>query len=116
MNRILSTSDLRASERAFVAAVQRLGFGRFEFLRIENGELVLDPWPTTVRGVKFGLGDAANSMIFPGEFELKRQVVEFFDYVRAVDAGEIRCLEVRHGLPFSMEIEHRPDNDRGRRG
>ena len=26
-------------------------------------------------------------------------------YVREVDAGEIRELEVRHGLPFSMEIE-----------
>ena len=53
MNRVISTSDLRASERAFVAAMQRLGFGRFEFLRIDSGELVLDPWPTTVRGVKF---------------------------------------------------------------
>jgi hypothetical protein len=26
-------------------------------------------------------------------------------YVRDTDAGEIRILEVRHGLPFSMEIE-----------
>jgi hypothetical protein len=25
--------------------------------------------------------------------------------VRSVDAGEIRTLEVKHGLPFSMEIE-----------
>jgi hypothetical protein len=28
-----------------------------------------------------------------------------FEYVRAVDAGEIRTLEVKSGLPFSMEIE-----------
>jgi hypothetical protein len=34
-----------------------LGFGRFEYLRIERGELVLDPWPTVVRDVKFGSQD-----------------------------------------------------------
>jgi len=36
---------------------------------------------------------------------LKPQVTELFEYIRAVDAGEIRTLEVKHGLPFSMEIE-----------
>lgn len=116
MNRVTLTSELRSSERAFVAAMQRLGFGRFEFLRIQTGELVLDPWPTTVRGVKFASEDPSTSRTPPDEFELKRQVAELFEYVRAVEAGEIRCLEVRHGLPFSMEVEHRPDNDRGSRG
>jgi hypothetical protein len=33
---------------------QELGYGRFESLRIERGEFVLDPWPTSVRSVKFG--------------------------------------------------------------
>ncbi len=60
MNRVISTSDLLPSERAFVVAMQQLAFGRFEFLRINNGELVLDPWPTTVRGVKFGSEDPSD--------------------------------------------------------
>lgn len=34
-------------------------------------------------------------------------ITMFFKYVRTVNAGEIRCLEFRQGLPFSMEIEHR---------
>ena len=105
MSCILSKSELRSSERDFVAAMQRLGFGRFEFLRIYKGELALDPWPTTVRGVKFGSEDPATSRTPPDEFPLKRQVIEFFAYVREVDAGEIRTLEIRHGLPFSMEVE-----------
>jgi hypothetical protein len=105
MNRLISTSQLRSSERAFVNAMQRLGFGRFEFLRIDKGELVLDPWPTTVRGVKFATEDPSASRTPPEEFELKRQVIELLEYVRAVNSGEIRCLEVRHGLPFSMEVE-----------
>jgi hypothetical protein len=87
--------------------MQQLGFGRFEFLQIRNGELVLDPWPTTVRDVKFGAADPVALRQFPEVFELKQQVAELFEYIRSVDAGEIRTLEVKNGLPFSMEIELR---------
>jgi hypothetical protein len=104
------------SERRFLAAITELGFGRFELLRIERGELVLDPWPATVRHVKFGSADAAMHKPLPDGFELKAQVAEFFEYVRAVNEGEIRCLELRHGLPFSMEIQHRSAASGGRRG
>jgi hypothetical protein len=116
MSRPTSTQDLFQSERRFVAAMTEIGFGRFEFMRIEHGELLLDPWPTTVRGVKFGSDDPATRKPLPDEFELKGQVAEFFEYVRAVDAGEIRCLELRHGLPFSMEIEQQPNASGCRRG
>lgn len=105
MSRPTSTRDLLPSERVFAAAMSDLGFGRFEYLRIERGELVLDPWPTVVRGAKFGSQDPGAAKSLPAEFELKPQVAEFFEYVRSVDVGEIRTLEVKHGLPFSMEIE-----------
>jgi hypothetical protein len=109
MIRPTSTSDLLPSERDLVAAMRDLGFGRFEFVRIEHGELILHPWPATVRDVKFGTAGAARLRERPAEFELKKQVAEFFEYVRAVESGEIRTLEVQDGLPFSMEIERRPD-------
>ena len=100
-----STRDLSDSERHFLAAMQGLQFGRFEAVRIANGELVLDPWPRTIKGVRFGseLKDCPHSL--PDEFALKRQVTEFFEYVRSVNSGEIRHLDVRHGLPAAMEIE-----------
>lgn len=109
MSRPLLTRDLSISERSILAAMQRLGFGRYEGLRIEHGELVLNPWPTTIQGVKFGSAEPAPPRERQAEFELKKQAAEFFEYVRALDAGEIRCLEVRHGLPFSMEVEHQTD-------
>lgn len=114
MTRPTSTRDLLASERRSLLAMQQLGFGRFESLQIQQGELILDPWPTTVRGIRFSAGDAPAPRTVPDEFELKRQVSEFFEYVRAVDNGEIRHLEVRHGLPFAMEVEHRPGPEGGR--
>jgi len=115
MSRPVSTRDLLASERSFVAAMSSLGFGRYEFLRIEGGELVLDPWPTVVRDVKFGCHDSGTGPKLSADFALKLQVAELFEYVRAVDAGEIRVLEVKSGLPFSMEIEHGSANGGGSR-
>jgi len=106
MSRPAFTHDLLPSERSFVEALTRLGFGRFEFLRIDHGELVLDPWPTVVRDIKFGCQDPGAAKVAPANFQLKPQVAELFEYVREVDAGEIRTLEVKSGLPFSMEIEH----------
>jgi len=99
----LSTHDLLPSERALVEAMQDLGFGRFEFMRIDHGEIALDPWPMCVRDVKFC--STWERPTTAEDFLLKPQVTDLFEYVREVDAGEIRTLEVKHGLPFSMEIE-----------
>jgi hypothetical protein len=101
---IASTNDLRPSERQFIAAMQRLGFGRFERLKISGGELVLDPWPTTVRHLKSGA--TAPQQQRPDDFQLKKPLVEFFVWVRGVDQGEIRVLHVHAGLPAAMETEH----------
>jgi hypothetical protein len=110
----VSSADLRPSERQFIAATRGLGFGRFESLPIRNGELVLDPWPVAIRDVKFGSDAPAQTHL--DDFVLKRQVAEFFEYVRSVDSGEIRRLEIRHGLVFSMEVQYRFDPIGARRG
>jgi hypothetical protein len=109
MSRAMWTHDLSQSERRFLAAMNELAFGRFEFLRIEHGDLVLDPWPKTVRGVRFGVESAPPHKGLRDEFELKPAILEFFRYVRAVGKGEILCLTVAHGLPFLMETSYRPD-------
>lgn len=104
MTQPVTIHDLLPSEVAFVAAMQRLAFGRFEYIQIRGGELVLNPGPVTVRDVKFG-SPVTTGKPSAATSELRQQIAEFFAYVREVNAGEIRQLEVRHGLPFSMEIE-----------
>ena len=106
-----SVRDLLPNEQSFLVAMQRLRFGRYETVRIRDGELVLDPWPTTVRHVRF-CDNSSRPEPTSDEFLLKQQIVELLVYIRAVDTGCIRRLEVRHGLPFSMEIEYCPDNER----
>ena len=99
----LTTHDLLSSEVAFVAAMQQLGFGRFEYLKIRGGELVLDPWPDTIQDIKFATPKNNGKPELAAD-ELRPQIAELFDYVRSGEAGEIRILEIRHGLPFAMEV------------
>jgi hypothetical protein len=58
-----------------------------------------------VRDVKFGANDPGTAKTVPADFELKPQVAELFAYIRGVEAGEIRTLKAKHGLPYSMEVE-----------
>jgi hypothetical protein len=97
------SGDLTPSEQLFLAALQAVDFGRFEHVRIHEGQIVLDPWPVAVRDVKFGAESTAERVVHPA-YQLKCQAAEFFEYTRDVDDGEIRSLEIRHGLPFSMEV------------
>lgn len=66
---------------------------------------MLNPWPTVVRDLKFGVDRQEPRGTSGSDFELKREVAELFEYTRDVEDGEIRVLVVRHGLPFTMEIE-----------
>lgn len=105
--RLVSTADLKPIERQFLAAMHRMGFGRFERVPIRDGSLILSPWPATVQEVRFG----SDTQIFgmqSGDFDLKAQVVQLFTFVRSVEVGEIRTLQIRHGIPFLMELEDRP--------
>ena len=100
-----STKDLLPSERSLLDAMRVVEFGQIEFLRIRAGEPVLDPWPTVVRNLKFGVDGRDPRPTANREFDLKPEAADLFEYTRDVEDGEIRALVVRHGLPFSMEVE-----------
>jgi hypothetical protein len=104
----ISTRDLLPKERRFLRAMQQLGHGRFESLQVCQGELVLDPWPTAIRSVKFGNPTSNRPLSGSVDFELKGQAAEFFAHVRTIEVGVIRVLEVRGGLPFAMEVAGQP--------
>ncbi|HUI76589.1 MAG TPA: hypothetical protein VLY24_01705 [Bryobacteraceae bacterium] len=101
-----SNRDLSPAERRFVAALQQLGFGHLESIKVRRGGLILDPWPAMVLVLKFTAAKNAPAA-HPAEFELKKPMVELLEYIRGVEHGEIRRLEIRYGLPFSMAVEYR---------
>ena len=57
--------------------MQQLGYGR------------LGPWKSEIH--------LANS-------SFKKPIERLLEFVRSVEAGEIRVLEIRRGLPLTMEI------------
>jgi hypothetical protein len=105
----ISTRDLIPSERRLGAALQHLGYGRLEWVRILTGEIVLDPWPATIRKLKFGCGGLGETCNQLAAFELKKQLAKLLECVRSVADGEIRVLGIHDGLPFVMEIGLDPD-------
>src|SRR5690348_5788902 len=81
-------SDLRPSDLSLTSRMRDLGFGCFENLRVDQGELVLDPWPTTVQTIKFGTEDHY-LQLEPSAFELKKQLIAFFAFVRQTEKATI---------------------------
>ncbi len=85
--------------------MQRLGFGTFENLHIRSGEPIFDPPPRVVRDVKFGGDNGPRLESALDDFALKAQVRDLFDHFDTLRTGTIRTLEVKHGLPFRMQVE-----------
>lgn len=101
-------ADLSVLERSFFVAMKNLGYGRFESVAIKGGSMVLAPWPKTIRQVRFDSRETTAIRAPMGDFELQRPVAEFFAYVRSIKDGVIAHLEVRHGMPFGMELPEMP--------
>lgn len=97
--------ELSDAERLFLRALTELRFGRFENIPVLGGSLVIEPWPQTIRTVKFECVSAPPRRSEDVDFELDAPTVNFFACVREIDKGLIRLLEVRHSSPFLAEIE-----------
>jgi hypothetical protein len=104
LNRPISTHDLKPTELELVRVMQKLGFGRIEMFRVQGGNIVLEPNLRLVRNVKFGVAKPDKLSRCPEHFELKASVADLFEHLRGLKSAEIRVLEVRHGLPSSMDV------------
>lgn len=101
----LTKSSLSASAARLVELMQRINFGRIERLSVCGGLPRFDPPPRVVREVKFGGDNGARAEAAKADFALKVQVHQLFDQLTAMGEGTVRCLEVKHGLPFKMTVE-----------
>ena len=98
-------SSLTPSQRLLLIKMQQLNFGRIEGLAVRRGEPVFDPPPRVVREVKFGGENGPRPEMAKQDFALKAQVRELLTQLEAMGDGVVRCIEVKHGLPFKMTVE-----------
>ena len=116
-SRPTATCDLFPSERSFLDEMRRLGHGRYESLKIHNGELILTPWPTAIRDVKFGaavsrLRDNVTTLrnnrdqtvvLRVGDPFIYQDSVVFYADAQIVDAGRLIA-----NVAANMAQQHKP--------
>ncbi len=105
MTDAVTKSNLSFPRARLIESMQHLGFGTIEDLVIRDGEPVLDPPPRMIRHVKFKGENGPRPETDLDDFVLKKRVLDFLDHLDAIGNGVIRSLEVKYGLPFTMEIE-----------
>ena len=105
MTRSATKASLSPARERLVEVMQGLNFGIIERLLVRDGEPVFDPAPRMIRAVKFGGENGPRPEVGKEDFALKAQVRDLLAQMEAMGSGSIRCLEVKHGLPFKMTIE-----------
>jgi hypothetical protein len=102
---IVFKSDLSREGQALVEQMQRINFGRIEHLPVRGGQPVWSAQSRVIRKIKFGGENAPRTESGHGNFELKRQVIDLFDQLEIIGEGYILSVEIKHGLPFAMDVE-----------
>jgi len=96
---------LSPPRKLVVELMQRINFGRIEGLVVRGGEPVFDPLPRVVRTVKIGGDNGPRPESRSEDFAVKQKVAEFLSHLEHLGNGVVRCIEVKYGLPFTVEIE-----------
>ena len=105
MTGTVTLASLPPARERLVKLMQEINFGRVEGLVVRDGDPVFDRPPRVLREVKLCAENGPRPEIGKEDFALKAQVRDLFAQMEAMGDGIIRCLEVKHGLPFKMTIE-----------
>jgi hypothetical protein len=96
-------SDLSSAGKVLVSTMRRVQFGRFEGLRIYNGDLIFDPPPRLVRVTKIGSSEKPEDSE-TDDWVLKAAVRDLFKEFARVQNGRIDRIVFHRGLPCLVEI------------
>jgi hypothetical protein len=98
-------SSLSAAQTQLVELLQAVNFGRVEALQVNQGQPSFDPPPRVIQKLKFGGENGPRTEMGYGDFRLKHGVVELLELIGGMEQGEIRSIEIRFGLPCTVELE-----------
>jgi len=101
----VTKQSLTPAQARLLSLMQEMNFGRIEGLAVVDGNPVFDPPPRIVRQVKFCSENGPRREKNLNDFHLKEQVVELFDAIARMGSGTVESIEVKHGLPFLMNLE-----------
>jgi hypothetical protein len=108
MNGPTSKSSLSDPQHRLIELMQSLNFGRIEALRIHGGQPVFEPAPRVIQKLKMGGENGPRPEAGLQDFWLKQQTVEMLRAIAELGDGVVSVIEVKHGLPYAVEIERQP--------
>jgi len=105
LNQPISKSSLSDPYCRLVELLQDLNFGKIEALRVVGGEPCFEPPPRVIQTLKMGGQNGPRDEAGLPDFWLRQPMVDLLQTIREIGDGEILAIDVKHGLPFTVEIE-----------
>ena len=108
LNRPIAKSSLSDRQQQLLRILQENPFCRIEGLRVRGGEPDFSPPPVLIRKLKMGTDNARRPEGALEDFLLKRQIIDLLQTIAELGDGEVRSIEIQHGLPLLVELVRRP--------
>ena len=89
--------------------MQRINFGRIERMSVVNRQPVLSSIGKALSTIKLKSENGPRAELESSDFLLKQEIVQLCDQLDEIGDGEINLIEVKHGLPFLLEIDRRSE-------
>jgi len=102
-----SEKTLTPARLKLTRLMQEINFGSIYELVIQRGQPVFEPPPRVVRLVKLDGTNGPRGELSRSDFVMKAALLELFHNLDHVDDGARVSLEVKHGLPFLMRLDHK---------
>lgn len=98
--------ESNSQNRRLIRLMQRINFGRISGLHVHSGRPDFSRPYRTIQTVKLNGGEnGPRPEADLADFELCREQTALLDALRHVRDGAHVTVEVRHGVPFLVEIE-----------
>ena len=101
----MQKNELSDRNKQLLKLMQTINFGRIEDLKIRSGAPLLTPLPRVIREIKFGGDNGSRPEATKQDFTLKMEVRDLFAQFEAMGDGAVASIEIKHGLPFRMQVE-----------
>jgi len=101
----MDKNELSGPQRRIIEQCQAVNFGQITFT-VQGGQPDPDkPWPTR-QTVKLGGGEnGPRPESASADFSLRKEQVALIHHISKLPDGARVTVEVKHGLPFLIEIE-----------
>jgi len=102
---VFKSPDLLESEQKLIKLMEDMNFGRIERLQFRNWNRILHSPPRTAAPVKMTSKNRKTESKIRAGSCLQQPFADLLALMKRVGEGEFLTIDVRHGLPFSVEIE-----------